>query len=169
MIWFTLGSTFKRFLCPGLYHHHNTTATTTAMTTFWSCPPLYPWALPVYDAMSRRRCRGACGATVARATMTMATCPGHTTATVRWRTTMSTCPRSCHHHHETMTTTCPVLQFTFFFAFLISICPTLLANAFPSHDDYYSLPLLSRWSSWLRTLIFYSASFRRTTSFPLFR
>ena len=40
-----------------------------------------------------------------------------------------------------------VLRFTFFFAFLISICPTLLANAFPSHNDYYSLPLLSRWSS----------------------
>ena len=34
-----------------------------------------------------------------------------------------------------------------FFAFLISICPTLLANAFPSHDDYYFFPLLSRWSS----------------------
>ena len=40
-----------------------------------------------------------------------------------------------------------LLRFTFFFAFLISTRPTLLANAFPSHDDYYSLPLLSRWSS----------------------
>ena len=40
-----------------------------------------------------------------------------------------------------------MLRFTFFFAFLISICPTLLANAFPSHDDYYFFPLLSRWSS----------------------
>ena len=58
-----------------------------------------------------------------------------------------------------------MLRFTFFFAFLISICPTLLANAFPSHGDHYSLPLLSRWSSWLRTSIFYSASFRRTASF----
>ena len=57
-----------------------------------------------------------------------------------------------------------LLRFTFFFAFLFSICPTLL-NAFPSHDEYYFFPLLPRWSSWLRTLIFYSASFRRTASF----
>ena len=42
---------------------------------------------------------------------------------------------------------CRLLRFIFSFAFLISICPTLLANAFPSHDDYYFLPLLSRWSS----------------------
>ena len=46
-----------------------------------------------------------------------------------------------HGHHIIL------LRFTFSFAFLISICPTLLANAFPSHDDYYFLLLLSRCSS----------------------
>ena len=39
-------------MCPGLYHHHNVTVTMATMMTFWSCPPLYPWALlPVYDVM----------------------------------------------------------------------------------------------------------------------
>ena len=41
-------------MCPGPYHHHNATVTTTMTTTLWLCPPLHPWALPVYDVMSWR-------------------------------------------------------------------------------------------------------------------